>query len=86
MNYPVDTGIPAPKRRRQSHVNYGAIGALLVGNSMLIPESDFGELGVHAVAAGVRTRAARMGIRIRTEVRHPEKHNGDGPGLRVWRE
>lgn len=84
MSYPIDTGIPPPKPRQRSDVNYAAmpLKTLAIGQSFFVPEADCCGLSIHSVAAVIRTKAQRMGIAVRTEVRRPI---GEPHGLRVWR-
>lgn len=85
--YTVDSSVPIPTGRSYGTFDYKALplGTMAVGESFIIPRDRFGNRSYAAIASAIRQRAGRVyGIKVRTEVRRPEKH-GEGPGLRCWR-
>jgi len=84
MNYPIRTDIPPPKREQRAKVNYAAmpLKTMPINGSFFVKESECAGRSIHAVASTIRTKAKRMGVQIRTEVKRP----ADAPhGLMVWK-
>ncbi len=84
-HYRLDTTMPAPTGKRKSRVKYAKLplNTMPVDSSFLVPATDYEGVPATAIASHLRTKAARARIRVRVEIRRPEKHNESG--VRLWR-
>ena len=87
--YTITRDVPIPTGRTYGSFDYAALplGTLQVGESFFIKREDMGNRSFAGIASAVRQRAMRTHkIRVRTEIRRPERHPEPCDGLRVWRE